>query len=340
MDARQSVWEQELYSEIDYKKKESLLHCFEGDTAFIGLSFMDDIESNHFNEKVQERIQKRRERAATYSSAPAAGVSSSGNSRNPTPERRKKKSSKEENKRSSSSWRIWKKKEKKHGKPKLDKQKIGAPEVGSFLHLQGIKQGGDGGGFQQVNNMDSVDPKIQKIMQIAGLDQQILSPRKREKLEQKVKEIEEIYGPIDLDEQQNNQRQPPLTQAKPSVPLQNKPPKSPGPPTRSGAPPPPPPPPPPMPSSDKPASTFGGKRISVKKPEGDDLMSQIQNRPQLTPAQDRKHGEPEGNKPTGESLTTVLTTVINSIRDAMSSDESESDDEFDEDSDWSDDVGR
>ena len=52
MDALELVWEQELYNEIDYKRKEPLFHCFEGDTAFIGLSFMDDIESNHFNEKV------------------------------------------------------------------------------------------------------------------------------------------------------------------------------------------------------------------------------------------------------------------------------------------------
>ena len=64
MDASQSVWEQELYNEIEYIKKDGLFHCFEGDTAFVGLSFMDDKEANHFNEKVQERIRKRKERAA------------------------------------------------------------------------------------------------------------------------------------------------------------------------------------------------------------------------------------------------------------------------------------
>ena len=64
MDALQSVWEQELYNEIDYMNKDKLFHCFEGDTTMVGLSFMDDKEANHFYEAVQERIAKRRSRAA------------------------------------------------------------------------------------------------------------------------------------------------------------------------------------------------------------------------------------------------------------------------------------
>ena len=69
MNDLQSVWEQELYNEIEYQRKDRLLHCFEGDRAFVGLSFMDDIEANHFYEKVQERINKRRERQKQFASA-------------------------------------------------------------------------------------------------------------------------------------------------------------------------------------------------------------------------------------------------------------------------------
>ena len=69
MDDLQSVWEQELYNEIEYQRRDRLLHCFEGDRAFVGFSFMDDIEANHFYEKVQERITKRRERQKQFASA-------------------------------------------------------------------------------------------------------------------------------------------------------------------------------------------------------------------------------------------------------------------------------
>ena len=64
MDTLQSVWVQELYSEIKYKKKETMFHSFEGDTSVIGLSFMDAYEANRFHQKVHERIYKRRTRTA------------------------------------------------------------------------------------------------------------------------------------------------------------------------------------------------------------------------------------------------------------------------------------
>ena len=100
MDARQSVWEQELYSEIEYKKKESMFHCFEGDSAFVGLSFVDTIEANHFNEKIQERIEKRRSRLASHTPTrdpPSIVVNEPGMKKELTTQRRSKHGKKEGN---------------------------------------------------------------------------------------------------------------------------------------------------------------------------------------------------------------------------------------------------
>ena len=90
MDTLQSVWEQELYSEIQYKKKDSMLHSFEGDTTVIGLSFMDDNEANHFHLKVQERIDKRRTRTAQLQSQTPRKTKTVGIAAGPNLDRRLK----------------------------------------------------------------------------------------------------------------------------------------------------------------------------------------------------------------------------------------------------------
>ena len=337
MDARQSVWEQELYSEIEYKKKESLFHCFEGDSSFVGLSFMDSIESNHFNQKIQERIEKRRSRAASYNSTPSSYsttpsivVSDPGSSMAKITERPPKKSSKDEKVKSSSSWRPWSKKEKKRGKKKLDKTVIGAPDTGTFQHLQGIKQGGQGG-FESVNNMENIDPRLQQIMQIAGLPQSMLTPKKIEKLKEVAEQLDKEYDIYEqIDEGAIR-----IPDCKPELPMKVKAPSSPQMQPRSGPlpPPPPPPPPPPMPSSNGPL-TISGKRMSNKKPEGG-IMEQIREGTQLKSAPNRNLGEPVVTKTNDVSMSSMMADMMDRIRDAMSSSE-ESDGDYDDDSDWGD----
>merc|ERR1719322_495057 len=143
MDAQELAWEQELYNEIEYKRKESLFHCFEGDTAFVGLSFMDEIEANHFHEKVAERIRKRRERAKAAEAAELAGnetpevrVSKPRNSANSEPGNQIiNKPKKEIRSEKSVPWRPWKKKDKKQGRQKLNTSMIGAPVEKSFVRI-------------------------------------------------------------------------------------------------------------------------------------------------------------------------------------------------------------
>ena len=55
MDNSQKMWEQELYNEMIYKRPKDWFHTFEGDSAVIGLSFVDNREARDFNMVVTER---------------------------------------------------------------------------------------------------------------------------------------------------------------------------------------------------------------------------------------------------------------------------------------------
>ena len=55
MDNRQRIWEQELYNEMIYKTPHDWFHTFEGDSAMIGLSFVDNREADDFKGVVTER---------------------------------------------------------------------------------------------------------------------------------------------------------------------------------------------------------------------------------------------------------------------------------------------
>ena len=219
MDASQSVWEQELYNEIEYIKKDGLFHCFEGDTAFVGLSFMDDKEANHFNEKVQERIRKRKERAAAAaenisegSNRPSIVVSSVDKSRNkPKPKKKEKKE-----KSSRSSWRMWGSgKSKKEGKPKMNKSMIGAPDTDTFQHVQGVKPSSKSGGFEMVqSNIDNLDPRIKDFMEMAGVDKKNWNAQKVEKWV----EENDIYTLMDQVDPPKPSNKPPKTNSAPKRP--------------------------------------------------------------------------------------------------------------------------
>jgi hypothetical protein len=55
MDNCQRIWEQELYNEMIYKNSTDTFHTFEGDSAQIGLSFVDNREALDFKAAVMER---------------------------------------------------------------------------------------------------------------------------------------------------------------------------------------------------------------------------------------------------------------------------------------------
>ena len=55
MDNRQRIWEQELYNEMIYKTPCDWFHTFEGDSAMVGLSFVDNTEAEQFKAVVTER---------------------------------------------------------------------------------------------------------------------------------------------------------------------------------------------------------------------------------------------------------------------------------------------
>ena len=55
MDNRQRIWEQELYNEMIYKSPCNWFHTFEGDSAMVGLSFVDNTEAEQFKAVVTER---------------------------------------------------------------------------------------------------------------------------------------------------------------------------------------------------------------------------------------------------------------------------------------------
>ena len=66
MDALKSIYEQELVNDDGYKKESDLFVQINGDNGLVGMSFMNKIEANHFNGKIEERLSKRRSRTSSY----------------------------------------------------------------------------------------------------------------------------------------------------------------------------------------------------------------------------------------------------------------------------------
>jgi len=149
MDNCQRIWEQELYNEMIYKNPTSTFHTFEGDSTTVGLSFADNREAEEFKAAVNERLEKIKSRAERRKrekenkkypqeiSIPQSKevefdhngniqIDSSVHSINETHHGKKVK-------------RGWSLKMKKNkSKSRLSKEDISLPEVGTFVHINGV----------------------------------------------------------------------------------------------------------------------------------------------------------------------------------------------------------
>lgn len=350
MDAQELAWEQELYNEIEYKRKESLFHCFEGDTAFVGLSFMDEIEANHFHDKVSERIQKRKDRAAaaeaeearrnSRESTPEVTItksrSNSANRGSGTQKIRERKTLEKEKSTERSSWRPWKKKDKKKRKTKLSPNMIGAPDERSFVHVHShsgqykVSAGGISGAKVSTDPVD-IDPRIQKAFAtMAGgkFDEYLENPEKLQQF-QKWAEKEGLYDEIDE-----------IEKIIPSTHKAEKPAKAM--PTSGGAPPPPPPiapPPPPSPVNNSLTPMNRGQSLKVREPKShggsNSFLDQIAAGTTLKPVDSRPVSEDQQKQAMGDLLIGAFSKFEEAMRGG-SDDGSDSDASYYDSDEWED----
>ena len=92
MDALKSIYEQELVNDEGYKKEHDLFAQINGDNGLHGLSFINKIEANHFNGKIEERLSKRRSRTSSYRPSdvvlPVKRPNDQASRRTPSPQKR------------------------------------------------------------------------------------------------------------------------------------------------------------------------------------------------------------------------------------------------------------
>ena len=110
----------------------------------VGLLFSNEVEANHFNEKIEERILKRRFRASQYAAAnvipPIKVTTLDRNSRKMSNAQKQQSFQDSE---SGFSWRIKKKYwVKSIASPGLKPSMIGAPDETTMVHFQDAKKGG------------------------------------------------------------------------------------------------------------------------------------------------------------------------------------------------------
>ena len=292
---------------------------------------MDEIEANHFHEKVQERISKGRARASQYdSSKPHTVEERRRNKSDRTSKSSKNKGHDTSSSNANSLWSLWRKDE-KDVKPKLSTRDIGAPDTSSFMHLQGMKPSFDGsGGFEMVNNTEDLDnmdprikefldPRIKEFLVIAGLDEKVMANPKKVK---EVKEWAERNNVKDIMDRS--------TGVKPSNPKATSRPTKPPPRpqvVKGGVLPAPPPPPPPI-------SDFI-KRESIKRSSAN-FMAELGEK-KLTPARELNPIEVEPLDEGDRGLDDLIKDALARFRDDINeSSDSDSEDDDDEDSGWSD----
>ena len=290
---------------------------------------MDEIEANHFHEKVQERISKRRARASQYYSSKPHTVEER---RRKKSERKSKSSKKKGPDRSSSNvnslWNLWRK-DKKDVKPKLSPRDISGPDSSTFKHLQGVKPSFEGsGGFEMVDNtedLDNMDPRIKEFLMIAGLDEKVMANPKKAKEVKVWAEQNNVYDIMDRS-----------TGVKPSGAKATSRPTRPPPrprgrsegPVKGGVLPPPPPQPPP-PISDC------VKRESIKRSSAN-FMAELGEK-KLTPARQPNPIQVEPLDDVDRGLDDLIKDALARFRDDINeSSDSDSEDDDDQDSGWSD----
>lgn len=239
MDNCQRIWEQELYNEMIYKNSTDTFHTFEGDSAQIGLSFVDNREALDFKAAVMERLEKRRERiaqrkmslgATNNASYPNHHINQTSSKVGPTPiivhdinleakrdDARDRKISHAREKY----FTLGRRKNKE--KQKLTKLDIGTPSVESFVHVTGVRPSTQG--FQMVDNTDQINPLLREFLQVAGLNESILSnPQQKEEI---YKFIEDNQVLENMEYRRKTVRTPnsqkPKVAPKPSIKLQSAP---------------------------------------------------------------------------------------------------------------------
>ena len=106
---------------------------------------------------------------------------------------------------------------KKGTKTRLDKQDISAPSVESFIHVTGVRPSEQG--FQMVDNMQYIDPRLREFLQVAGLDESILAnPQQKEEI-YKFVEDNKVFENIEHRRKTRSRSKRPEVAPKPSIKL-------------------------------------------------------------------------------------------------------------------------
>lgn len=141
----QQVWEQELYLEMKYVAPSAWFHMFEADNSQAALSFADEREGVNFHQVVLAMIERNRTKHFKIMVAKA------------------------EQERAALPVLVVDNlttMKKKDTKKKLE---IGAPILGSFIHIDGIRPDGQGG-MKRVDNSSKLDPVLRTYLNMAGID--------------------------------------------------------------------------------------------------------------------------------------------------------------------------
>lgn len=166
---------------MQYKTPETIFHTFEGEAGMVGICFVQESEATDFASAVRFRLDKmglarQKTRRAPPPGVPAVNrVVQSGLGAIP------------ESTTNTAAWPARRRKGRKGGqeKPRLNKADIGAPT--GFIHVKGVKA--SQAGFEMIDNLDNLDPRLRQLLSTSGLDEKVLSdPNKRQTIMKYVEE--------------------------------------------------------------------------------------------------------------------------------------------------------
>ncbi len=218
MDRHCQVWEQEIYSEMVYRSSQPCFHSFEAEREVAGICFADEREAADFLNAVRSvgwemevtplttrneslgrpprqcscrfRLSKLQNREKRRSMRPEV---SAPRMLQPSQQQQQQKQqqarmapihevslAKPDSSPATGRNRDLIKFGHGHrGKDNQQRRKIRKAEIGAptaFVHVSGIKASSDG--FETVDNLDEVDPRIREFLKVAGLSDNILSDSK------------------------------------------------------------------------------------------------------------------------------------------------------------------